>query len=199
VSGTRCFVAIELSDEIRARLAETRRVLVAGAPAWRGEKWVAAENLHITLKFLGNLEEYQIAEVGEAIAQAVVGAGPFSLTLAGLRAVPNARRCGMVWARFTGDEPACRDLAARIDAAAIACGIEPESRPFKPHVTLVRARRPRHLSDEALSSADTVATDPRLSMSVLSATLVASTLTRTGPVYEAIDSWSLPTPDQRAT
>jgi 2'-5' RNA ligase len=97
----------------------------------------------------------------------------------------------MVWARFSDDEGRCADLAGRVEGAAAAIGLPAEQRSFAPHVTLVRARRPRALDGAALTGANAVACAEQISMSVLSATLFASTLTRTGPVYEAIDSWAL--------
>ncbi|HEY5541488.1 MAG TPA: RNA 2',3'-cyclic phosphodiesterase [Coriobacteriia bacterium] len=190
MSGTRCFVAIELTDDVRERLREARSALLEQAPAWRGEKWVGEHNLHITLKFLGSLDEDQLAEVRSAVGHALAGTISFQMRLAGLRAVPRPRRCSMVWAQFADTESACADLAATVERAVLTCGIAAEERPFTPHVTLARARRPRRLPDEALTSADAVITTLPISMSVLSATLFGSTLTRTGPVYEAIYSWA---------
>jgi 2'-5' RNA ligase len=194
VSGTRSFVAIELSNEVRERLHDVRNVLVTQAPAWRDEKWVAENNLHITIKFLGDLGEPELAAVRAELGTALAGFPLFELGLGGARAVPGGRRCSMIWARFDDADGRCADIAARVERAAIACGIPAEVRGFKPHVTLVRARRPKRLAVEALTCANVAASNPAISMSVLSVTLFASTLTRTGPVYEAIDSWALAGP-----
>jgi 2'-5' RNA ligase len=104
----------------------------------------------------------------------------------------------MLWAILDDPDGRCAELAARVDTAAVACGLSSEERPFAPHVTLVRARKPRPLPHEALTSADAMIRRPRLSMSVLSATLFASTLTRTGAVYETIESWALSSPPDNA-
>jgi RNA 2',3'-cyclic 3'-phosphodiesterase len=191
VSATRSFVAIELSDPVRERLGRVRSEFASLAPEWRDEKWVAKNNLHVTLKFLGSLDDLQLAGVRSQVSAALSGVAPFALDVSGLRAVPGLRRCSMVWARFTDDDGRCADLASRVERAATAMGLPAEEHRFSPHVTLVRARRPHSLDAGALTSANVVACAPQISMSVLSATLFASTLTRTGPEYEAIDSWTL--------
>lgn len=191
MSGTRSFVAIELADDVRARLRDADNALVAASPRWRDEKWVAEHNLHVTLKFLGALSDEQLACVRSALSRELDGGGTFELELAGLRAVPSPRRCSMVWAQFADADEQCARLAARVEEAAVSCGLPAETRAFSAHTTLVRARRAHRLAGEALSCADAVATAPRISMSVLCVTLFASTLTRTGPIYEAIDSWAL--------
>ena len=197
MSNTRCFVAIELPDEIRSRMHETCEAVISAAPQWRGEKWVAEQNLHLTLKFLGSLGDEDLVHVREALAAAVVDGPPFLMDVASLAAVPRPSRCSMVWARLSDPEGGCADVAARVEAAAVSCGLPAEQRAFSPHITLARARRPHPLLPEALTCGDAVLTCTLLSMSVPSVTLFSSTLTRTGPVYETIDSWTLsgPRPD----
>ena len=198
MSETRCFVAVELSDEVRARLDDVRSSLIAQAPEWAGEKWVAQQNLHLTLKFLGSLSDDDLKRVLASLAEALTGVPPFVMDLCGVRAVPRPAHSSMVWAALDDPDGRCAQLAARVDTAAVACGLPADDRPFASHVTLVRARKPRPLPHEALTSADAVMRRSRLSMSVLSATLFASTLTRTGPVYETIESWALSSPPANA-
>ena len=194
MSKTRCFVAVELSDEVRARLGEARYSLVALAPGWADEKWVAPQNLHLTLKFLGSLSDNDLACVHAGLHGTLAGMPPFSVVLAGVASVPRPARAEMIWARLGDSEGRCAELAARVDAAAVSCGLPAEDRRFAAHVTLARARKPRPLLHEALTGADAVVRRHPLSMSVLSVTLFASTLTRTGPVYEIIESWVLSGP-----
>jgi 2'-5' RNA ligase len=190
VSGTRSFLAIELAPDVLAALLDSCATLRAAAPDWRDEKWVADENLHITLKFLGNLDEPQLATLAAELDTRLDGQRAFELHLAGLRAVPSLRHCNMVWGRFADDEDlSCARLAQEVDSAAELLGVDPEARQFSPHATLVRARKPRRLSDEALTSANERLRDGDLSMSVPGITLFGSTLTKTGPVYERLAEW----------
>ena len=191
VSGTRSFVAIELADDVRARLRDADNALVAASPRWRDEKWVAEHNLHVTLKFLGALSDEQLACVRSALSRELDGGAHVRARTRGLagRALPASLLDGVGAVRRR--RRACARLAARVEEAAVSCGLPAETRAFSAHMTLVRARRAHRLAGEALSCADAVATAPRISMSVLCVTLFASTLTRTGPIYEAIDSWAL--------
>jgi len=191
MSTTRSFVAIELADEVRDVLTDVRASILDEDPTWRGEKWVAPENLHLTLKFLGNLEEAPLARMRSEIGLALADAEPCAISFADLKAVPSARRSSMIWARFSDLDGGCARLAERVEQATIAAGAEPARRPFALHVTLVRARRPRHLDPTALTHASTKAACRSGLMSVPRATLFASTLTRTGPIYETIESWQL--------
>ena len=113
MSKTRCFVAVELSDEVRARLGEARYLLVALAPAWADEKWVAPQNLHLTLKFLGSLSDNDLACVHAGLHGTLAGMPPFSVVLAGVASVPRPARAEMIWARLGDSHGRCAELAAR--------------------------------------------------------------------------------------
>ena len=194
MSGVRCFVALELPPDIVGALLAAGGAIRGSAPEWRGEKWVAEENLHITLKFLGTLAEERIDPLRRALTDALADQARFTLRLADVRAVPTAKRCSMVWAAFHDDEDrACEVMAQRVNAA-VADVVEEEGRLFAPHVTLVRARKPHRLLRDALAAAHAALSCPDASMSVLSATLFASTLTRRGPIYERLAQWEFPSP-----
>ena len=189
MSGVRCFVALELPDETVAALTAAGAAIRDRAVEWRNEKWVAEENLHITLKFLGLVPDERVASLVDALEGAVADRRAFALRLAGARCVPSRGRCSMVWATFhDAADDSCARLARGVDSA-VAGFAEPETRPFKPHVTLVRARKPHRLDPEALEAANEALACPDAFVSVLSATLFSSTLTRRGPIYERIARW----------
>lgn len=191
MKGTRSFVAIELDDRVRHALGEAREATVRRAPEWADEKWVAAENLHITLAFLGDLDASKLSEVSQRLSAALPSLPPFSLGLGGVAAIPPKGRHTMLWATFTDSGARCEELASTVAAAASQCGITLADRPFAPHVTLVRSRRPRRMSPEVIAVISAGIADERISMSVASATLYASTLTPRGPVYERLAQWGL--------
>jgi RNA 2',3'-cyclic 3'-phosphodiesterase len=199
VSDLRCFVALELEPHILAALLEAGAALRNADPSWRDEKWVADRNLHITLTFMGSLAEERIEAVSEAIGAAVMDRTAFRIRIAGARALPSLRRCSMVWATFDDAENhPCEALASRIKAVTAEFDQAPDDRRFVPHVTLVRARRPHRLDSDALAAAHSALTCGNPSMSVPSATLFASTLTRQGPIYERLARWELPEADSAA-
>jgi RNA 2',3'-cyclic 3'-phosphodiesterase len=183
----RVFVAIELPGPTRDVLAHATEELVAAAPGWAGEKPVAACLLHITLAFIGPVPDAAVDGLVGRLRDTVAGLEPFSLCISGIRAVPSAGRASMVWADITGDVDRAAALAAAVAAQAAPA---PERRPFRPHVTLIRARRPRRIDPAAMAAAgDAVSAsgkDPDRAVSVRSATVFSSTLGTGGPTYERL-------------
>lgn len=188
---TRTFVALDLPDASRALLADACTELREVAPAWAGEKWVAPELLHVTIKFIGVLPDPSLARVLEALLEECGRHAPLSLELADIRAVPSYGRASMLWAGLGGDIERCELLASGLEGVLeVALGLEPDSRRFRPHVTLARARRSRPVSAAALDAAsaclrDDARADGR-AMSVPSVTLFASTLQPAGPTYRRL-------------
>lgn len=126
----RLFVALELPDELRARLA----ALEAGV---QGARWVAPENLHLTLRFIGEVPEPEFQPIAEALA-AVAGA-PFQLGLKGVGQFGDRRRARVLWAGVAPADPVQR-LRSGVESRLQRAGLAPEGRKFKPHVTLARLR-----------------------------------------------------------
>ncbi|MFN8640943.1 MAG: RNA 2',3'-cyclic phosphodiesterase [Candidatus Binatia bacterium] len=129
----RAFVAVELSQAVRDRLVAVQRELARHGAAVR---WVRDDHLHLTLKFLGNLEAEALAALRADLAATLGTTPPLTATIRGLGVFPDARRPRVVWAGV-----ACGGLAAvaaAVDGAAARVGVVPETRPFRPHVTLGR-------------------------------------------------------------
>jgi RNA 2',3'-cyclic 3'-phosphodiesterase len=129
----RLFVAIEIPIEIRSALAAFIKELRVAAPA---EKWVRPENLHVTLKFLGETEPAKLGQVKSAL-QAVRSPQAVTLDFRGLGFFPNEKRPRVFWAGMESSEN-LRALAQDIDRSLHAIGFSLEERPFAPHLTLAR-------------------------------------------------------------
>lgn len=130
----RLFVACELPDEVRrglGRVQDELRRLGAGRL-----RWVRPEGIHVTLKFLGEVEESRVEEITSALASAVE---PFELRLrlASLGGFGGAR-LRVVWVGLEGDVEALASLAGRVEAALRPLGFPRERRPFAAHLTLAR-------------------------------------------------------------
>jgi 2'-5' RNA ligase len=133
----RLFIAIEIPENIRDAFASLLNEFRPIAPQL---KWVRAENLHVTLKFLGETEPGKLAALREALG-AVRSGQPAHLLFRGLGFFPNERRARVFWAgaEVSGNLMA---LAADIDQAAHRLGFPLEERPFTPHLTLARLQPP---------------------------------------------------------
>lgn len=117
---------------------------------------MAESNLHVTLKFLGQVDEARIPGIGAALAAVARRTPAFDLDVRGLGAFPTPTRARVLWVGLTPASPLAA-LAADIDARLAALGVERDSRPFAAHVTLGRVRESRRnpaLADALARPAD---------------------------------------------
>ena len=129
----RAFTALALPEEHRARLS----ALAAGVD---GARWVSLENLHVTLRFIGEVNEAAGDDIAEALAG--VRSEPVTVTLEGAGHFGNRRKAYSVWIGVRAS-PGLLALRDRIDRALVSCGLAPESRKYAPHVTIARLGRAR--------------------------------------------------------
>lgn len=140
----RIFVAVALDPALReAVVALERRLEDAGARL----RWVRPENLHFTLRFLGQISEPQLIRVRKAARDASAGIAPFRIRLSGIGAFPNSRRPQVVWAGIRDGAEAMGGLARRLDDALAAERFPKEPRGFTPHLTLARVKDARQWGD----------------------------------------------------
>lgn len=172
----RLFVAVPLPEAVRDALAPILRRL----SALPGVKAVERENLHITLKFLGEVDERKLEDVVGALR--TVQFIPPTISVSGVGAFPSPSRPRVLWAGVTGGE-ALRDLAARVESALAPLGFRPEARPFHPHVTLARVKGAAPDLSWFFSEYAQLKTE---SFVVNAFVLFKSTLTPRGPIYEEI-------------
>ena len=138
----RCFVAIELPDDVRAALARTQASLRQRAP--RADlRWVDAAGLHVTLKFLGEVAEDRLSALTDALRATVASHAALALAVAGLGGFPSLGRPRVLWAGIPTGVAELGRLAAALERALAPLGFPPESRPFRSHVTIARVRSPR--------------------------------------------------------
>lgn len=181
-------MALELPPQVRAAAAEVLdRLKQSGADV----KWVRPENLHVTLKFLGEVDPGQVAAVQEAVVETCAGRPPCALSLQGCGAFPSAQRPTVVWLGLTGQVEELAGLAKGMETACERLGFAPEARAFRPHLTLGRLRRGRSsdkgpgtrpLTQELVHLATYQGPDFRADRVVL----MQSTLTPQGPVYASL-------------
>ena len=132
---TRAFIALGLNDPVRAALVEEIERL---RPLSKAVAWVPPQNLHVTLKFLGEESEERLAEVVVALGEVGAALAPFSLTIHGLGAFPGMERPRILWAGVAEGALEVRSLQGRIEAALERRGFARESRPWHPHLTIGR-------------------------------------------------------------
>jgi 2'-5' RNA ligase len=176
---SRTFIAVAITDEVRERARELMRQL---EPVAGDVKWVAAESLHWTLQFLGDVDDTLIPEICDCVGGAVGGLEPFDLMVCGAGAFPSADRPRTLWLGANQGADDMVALQAAIERALGAIGFRGEQRRYVPHLTLGRAGRgrpPRQLANELAELADFDAG----TMLVDEVTVYASQLRREGPEY----------------
>ena len=129
----RLFVALDLPAEVRASLSELTSRL---KKTCRGPRWVRLEDVHVTLKFIGEVPDEQVERIRSALAE-IRGLAPVEMRFAGLGFFPNERRPRVFWAGIEAGPPLAA-LASAIEAKLEPLWIARETREFQPHITLAR-------------------------------------------------------------
>lgn len=131
----RTFIAVNLPDEVRDRIGEFQKILQEN----RGPvKWVRPEGVHITLKFLGNVEVPRISEISQVLEIILRKYAPFSITVGGVGCFPHPNRPNVLWIGIHEGKEVLINMAKEIDGALDRLGFPKETRPFSPHVTIGR-------------------------------------------------------------
>jgi 2'-5' RNA ligase len=133
-------VAIEL-DQTHHRLLSDLQADLKRERAARVVRWVDPENIHLTVKFLGEVDSSMMTALEGAVKDACSGTVPFALKLAGAGAFPNSQRPNVIWVGLAGAVDQVSTLAKKIDDACAALGFPREERAFSPHLTLGRVKR----------------------------------------------------------
>lgn len=179
----RSFIAVVVLPEAAARLREAQERLGRVEP---GVKWVSPDGLHITLRFLGGVEQGRLEAVWRSVRAGLEGREAFLMRFRGVGAFPGRSRPRVVWA---GVEAGAEEMAALAELVEAACerhGFARESRPFRAHLTLGRAREA--MPNSALAEAMDELADAELGeMVVTRVSLMRSELTRRGAIYHELD------------
>ena len=174
-------MAVDIDDpSLKAALQRAQATLmVTGADV----KVVEEENIHITLKFLGEIPETRTTQVAELIKG--ISFKPFTLDFHGVGIFPASSRPSVVWAGVQGDASEMLAVFTELERGLNALGFEPERRQFQPHVTICRVRSGRNRAK--LAEAVNMMNDEEFGpLRVEHITLKKSVLTRRGPIYSTV-------------
>lgn len=178
----RLFIAIELPEDIKLQITKVQDML-KGTGLDAG--WTRPEGIHLTLQFLGEVDEAGIPDIMAGLSDACKDSKTLQLEISGPGAFPNPKKPRVVWLGISGDTVQLVALQASIEAAMKRLGFVPEDRKFRPHLTLARIKVPRPQDNwqQALESVKNV-TFPVFSAASIS--LMKSELKPSGAVYTEI-------------
>lgn len=182
----RLFWAINLPGQLKTGLASVQeRLRTAGADA----KWVETENLHLTVKFLGETDPELLTGIIDTAGDRLKNRRPFKLQVKDLGFFPRSGNPRVLWAGLRGETDSLREIAGLIEEAMFVCGFPREGRGFSPHLTLARIKS--SLNIDRLTSLIGIQ-GPKVrelgNFTVSSVELMRSEFTPRGPVYTAIAS-----------
>ena len=178
----RTFIAIELSDQICEALAQIQAHLkYSGADV----KWIETANIHLTLKFLGDITEENCGKIKSILDEIVRSIKPFEMSIKDIGAFPNINYPRVIWIGLDKGTVESKALAEKISEEVLKIGFQKEPRPFAPHLTIGRVRSPKNKEalKEKIGSCQLPMVKPQLISSII---LFQSTLTPKGPIYTKI-------------
>jgi len=178
----RSFIAIEIPDAAKESLvALSARLRTSDVRA----TWVNHGNMHLTLRFLGEIDLDRIEKLAASLESAYQGRAPFSLHIQGTGAFPNPRKPSVIWAGLEPLEGALAEVQAIAERAARDIGLPPDDKTFRAHLTLARirdARTAQPLITRLIQEQDFDAGE----FEVHGVSLFSSQLTRQGPIYQRL-------------
>ena len=186
LGAIRSFFAVELSNELKQAVDALQRML--DSPRYN-VRWVQPGNVHLTLRFLGEITEEELEAASGAAARAAAKGAPFRISLRGLGAFPSPGSPRIVWAGIEQCDP-LRQLEGDLTRELREARFPPPDKPFSPHLTLGRVKRPPGKEDlrRQLQRHQELVLGQQ---EVQEFSLIRSDLRSAGPVYEALTRFTL--------
>jgi len=177
----RAFIAIDISEAVRQKLVAAQQGLAAAGAQLR---LVEPENVHVTVKFLGDIPEDKVEAVADAIRAAVKGAQPFDIAVRGIGVFPGLKYIRVVWAGVSDGRENVVAVQRNIDRELQKLGF-PLERDFVPHLTLARVKSAAAMEKLVAFVKENVGTEFGVTRAQ-AVELKQSTLTPRGPIYSTL-------------
>lgn len=165
--------------------AVIRQDLLAAMGGISGARWVTDEQLHLTLRFIGEVDRHQARDIHAALG--AVHHPRFDLAVSGLGAFDRRGQVEVIWAGVTPHD-AVKALHRKVDQALTRAGVEPDRRAFSPHITLARIKRGAGPVRHLIEQSGGLSTEP---FGVDQFILYESQLTPEGPIYTEVERYPL--------
>jgi 2'-5' RNA ligase len=186
VADLRLFIAARPPDDVLRGLNELSGRL--GSPR-DGVKWVRGEGVHLTLKFLGSVDDAMVPAINEAAARCAAGAGEIRLSVGRVGFFPDMRRPRVIWVGLAGDVERLVAVQKALEDACFDLGFAKEGRAFRPHLTLGRVKE--RLSVDTIKKIEQHKDVALGDMVVDAIELIKSDLFPSGAVYTTLSHYPL--------
>ncbi len=134
----RSFIAAEIDPAIQSKILQI--ITTLKQKIHEGVKWVSDQNIHLTLKFFGDIEQDKLTLLSDALQTTLVSFSPLTIDLAGIGAFPDNKRPRVVWVGIK-ENPVIQKLTSAIEELAVKSGVKAEERAFSAHITLGRVAK----------------------------------------------------------
>jgi 2'-5' RNA ligase len=186
----RCFIAIDIEEKIRKALGDIQKQLIEKTDVRKGEvKWVKPDNIHLTLKFMADIDDEQVAEVSEIAKQIALAHKSFDIDVESVGTF-GGRSIKVVWVGIGKGVEALKALQKDLEEQLAEMGYPPEEREFSAHLTLCRVVSQR----AGFKLVETAKQLEHFKLGTVNANALCfyqSQLTPQGPVYTLLDSFKL--------
>jgi len=188
----RTFIAIELPKEIKDALSEIQEQLKkSGADV----KWVLPQNIHLTLKFLGEIDDTDLSKINKIIEDVAKEKNSFRVRISCIGAFPKINFPRVIWIGIDEGDNETKAIANELEERIAEAGFPSEERPFSSHITIGRTKSTLN-REKLVQNLENLASnfgEGNLVFTVKNITLFKSTLTPKGPIYEILKEASLKT------
>jgi len=186
----RTFIAVELNPTLKQAIAGVQEGLkreLQGLAAGVRLQWVRVDSIHLTLKFLGDIEQGRVGNILHVLEEVGRDYEPFSIDVKGFGVFPNLRAPRVLWMGLADQADVLIRLAGSIDAALAPLGFQIEPKPYSPHLTLARVKEQARIIANALTDSGVMRdVTSRGTLPVQAMALMKSELTPSGSVYSRL-------------
>ena len=184
----RTFAAIELSGSIKERIETHIKKLRSAVPE-ANPSWTRVDNIHLTLKFFGDVEETRIERIARAVSKAVDTFAPFDISIGDTGAFPKPSQPRVLWIGIEDTTGQLSRLHNRFEEECALEGFDKESRAFRPHLTIARIRKPE--GARRLAEVNKELNFPSMKLRVSELVVFRSELSSKGSKYTPLSRHSL--------
>ena len=183
----RTFIAVDLNPRIKKTIKHIQNYLDR---ANCDVKWVKPENIHLTLKFLGDINIKEIDALTQLLSNLLQNIKPIETEFTLLNAFPDISQPHIIWAGLKDDSQKIAHLVKFLEKSLGRIGFKEEQKPFRPHITIGRIRTQNNISNLSHALSDYTVPDTQ-TQTIKHITLYKSTLTSHAPIYDKLATFDL--------
>lgn len=179
----RTFIAVEIPKDIQESIGD---YIDSIQGSFKDVKWVSPENLHLTIKFLGEVKESDLKNLSDCVEKAASDFSPFSIGFSNIGFFPSSKNPKVIWIGADGGADNLLDLFQELENFLENLGFDREARTFSSHLTIGRVKKQKKHKYNRSINPEELPVFESVKFYVKSIAIIKSTLTPQGPIYEKL-------------